>query len=115
MSKHTIRCGGAGSPSSRWSPTTASEKCARRPAARALEQLDLVAALRRDFVAPGLGRLRHLELQAGQELRIPPGQEQQQALDHAAVFGMLDPGARVTGAGAAADVVVEAGPVLALV
>src|SRR6185369_539532 len=52
-------------------------------------------------------------LQPRQQLVVPAREQQQQAVHVAAVLRRVDVGARVAGARAAADVVVEAGPVLA--
>ena len=80
-----------------------------------MQELELVAPLRRALVATGGGRLLHLRAQALGELGVPPAQEEQQSLDAPAVVLRIHarpPRARTQ---AAPDVVVETGPVGAAV
>ncbi len=80
-----------------------------------LEQPDLVAGAGRGFVVAGGCRLVHLGPQPPQQIAVTTGEEQEQTLDQRAVVVGLDSGPRIARSHAALDVVVEAGPVGALV
>jgi hypothetical protein len=77
------------------------------------ERVQLVAQARRRLVTAFLGSLLHLAAQAHQQLLVAAGQEHHQGLDQRAILGRRRAAARRAGAGAAADVKVEARPVRA--
>ena len=80
-----------------------------------LQQADLVAAVGGALELASRGRLRHLPLEALEQLLIASGQEHEQPVHQRAVAVRFDVGAAVARPHTALDVVVEARPVGALV